>query len=403
VTLNVTSTDHGDLSVQQQFTINVTDVPENQTITMTSRSFTAPSSENWTVTGTSGADTIVTLGGNDIIRGAGGDDNISTGTGDDTFLYSGTGNGFDTVDGGAGTDTIRATAAKTVIGLHSMAGVESISSGGFANVSIAGSASADSLDFSNVQLSGITRIDTGAGNDTIVGSSVADTIAGGAGDDILKGGGGNDTFQVNASGGLDNYDGGEGTDTIVATGKNVVIGIGGVTGVETISSGGFSGVQIAGSSASDTFDFTSVQLTGIAGIDGGAGDDFILGNGAANRITGGAGLDTLTGGGGADTFVYLQVSNSSVSQADVIQDFAHGTDKIDLSAIDAIAGGKKNEAFTFVGDKTGIASFHSAAGQLWVAVENGVKHIYADVDGGGADFAITLGGQPQLTSADFIL
>lgn len=66
---------------------------------------------------------------------------------------------------------------------------------------------------------------------------------------------------------------------------------------------------------------------------GGSGNDVVIGNRDNNRITGGAGQDTLIGGEGADTFVYNKVSDSSLSNPDILEDFTSGTDKIDLSKL----------------------------------------------------------------------
>ena len=64
-------------------------------------------------------------------------------------------------------------------------------------------------------------------------------------------------------------------------------------------------------------------------IFGGAGDDTLVGAG---------GVDILDGGDGADSFVHAALSDSGTGSAhDTIVDFAPGTDKIDLSLIDADA------------------------------------------------------------------
>jgi len=74
------------------------------------------------------------------------------------------------------------------------------SAAGFSAVRILGTAAGDSLDFSATTLTGITEINGGAGNDTLIGSAGADTIVGGAGKDTLTGGGGADTFVFKAVG-----------------------------------------------------------------------------------------------------------------------------------------------------------------------------------------------------------
>lgn len=84
------------------------------------------------------------------------------------------------------------------------------------------------------------------------------------------------------------------------------------------------------------------QATGRLGAHGGAGNDTIAGSGAADLIHGGAGNDLLTGGGGADLFVFARGQGG----ADVITDFAPGTDRIRLEGhapadlqVSAAAGG----------------------------------------------------------------
>lgn len=261
-------------------------------------------------TGTASAETLTGGGGNDTFTGLGGDDTLLGNGGNDTFRVTGTADGFDIVDGGAGSDTITATVANATIGLTSLTGVEAITSGGFAGVSIVGSSVANTLDFSAVTLTGITRIDGGAGNDVINGSSAADTIVGSAGDDTLNGGDGNDAFQyTGTANGFDSVSGGLGTDTITALANSSVIGLTSIAGVEAVSAGSFTGVSIAGSANNDVLNFTGVTLTAITLIDGGAGNDTITGSSGADTIRGSAGDDALSGGDGNDTFQYTGTTN----------------------------------------------------------------------------------------------
>ena len=193
-------------------------------------------------------------------------------------------------------------AASTVIGLTSIAGIETITANGFTGVYISGSANNDFLNFAAVTLTSIGRIDGGAGNDSITGSIGNDTILGGAGDDTLAGGAGNDIFQfTGAAGGFDAIDGGAGTNTIQATAASTVIGLRSVTGIQTIT--GMTGSYISGSDGNDTLSFLGVTLNTIARIEGGAGNDTITGNSAANIMWGGIGNDILSGDAGADTLV----------------------------------------------------------------------------------------------------
>ncbi|MBH2928800.1 M10 family metallopeptidase [Serratia marcescens] len=79
---------------------------------------------------------------------------------------------------------------------------------------------------------------------------------------------------------------------------------------------------------------------------GGSGRDVIIGNDQDNLLAGNAGSDILYGGLGADHlwggkdannftdyFVYLNAKESTGAAFDVIEDFEHGIDKIDLSGL----------------------------------------------------------------------
>ncbi len=254
------------------------------------------------IDGGSGNDVITGSVADDVIRGSGGDDNLSGGVGNDIFEYTGTSNGFDTVNGGAGQNSISALANSTIIGLTSISGIQAISGQTYTGVYILGSANADTLNFGTVSLSAITKIDGGAGNDIVTGSVANDVILGSGGDDTLSGGDGADTFQyTGTTNGFDTVNGGSGADTIAALAANTVIGLSSITGVETISGGGFGNVSISGSGLADNLDFSAVTLTGIVSVDGGVGNDIITGSAGNDVILGGADNDTLSGGIGNDT------------------------------------------------------------------------------------------------------
>lgn len=312
----------------------------SQTYTGTARAdtFTSAANANWTVN---------LLGGNDV---------ISLGAGNDVILVDPL-SGYDTVSGGLGIDTIRATANGTVIGLSAISGIETISSGGFSTVLIEGTNAGDTLDFSGVTLSGITLINGSNGNDTLTGSTGDDTILGGTGNDtldandgndtvdggtgndIVRGGAGNDTltggtgndelrggagndtitggtgndtmfgdgdddtFIIGATAGRDTIDGGTGNDTVVAAADGVAFYAAAITNVEVLSSGGFAGVTLVGSTAADAIDLSGATLTGIERISGGAGADTITGSVGDDTIDGGTGNDNLNGGDGDDVFL----------------------------------------------------------------------------------------------------
>ncbi len=272
-----------------------------------------------------GWDNFTGSAGDDVVDGGTGNDVLRGGDGNDTFLV-GLSSGEDRFFGEAGTDQILATADNVVIGISqfSAGDVESIDAGSHTGVIIQGSTSyTDSIDFSATTLVGISQINLRNGNDTLIGSAGDDvvdggsgsdvidggngddTITGGEGNDSLTGGNGNDTFLVGMLSGEDRFIGGAGTDQILAITDNAVIGISHFDGgdVETISSGGHTGVTIQGlGSTSNSIDFSNTTLTGIGRIDLGNGQDTIVGSAGDDVIVGGAGHDVLNGGDGNDTF-----------------------------------------------------------------------------------------------------
>jgi Ca2+-binding RTX toxin-like protein len=153
------------------------------------------------------------------------------------------------------------------------------------------------------------------------------------------------------------------------------------------------------------------KINGLAGNDliyGGAGSDTLMGDAGLDTITGGAGRDIMSGGAGKDVFDFNAVTESSKSATarDVIKDFTHGADKIDLKTIDANTKTAGDQAFKFIG----TTAFHKAAGELHVVQTDaaGTAHdvtvVQCDLNGDGvADFTIELSGLKALTAADFVL
>ena len=140
----------------------------------------------------------------------------------------------------------------------------------------------------------------------------------------------------------------------------------------------------------------------------GTGNDLnnqITGNVGNDTLIGGLGNDTLIGGAGADPFVYLAQADSGITAAtrDVIADFISGTDRIDLSGIDANSTAIGNDAFTFIA--TGAFSGGAVgAGQLRYGSVGGNTFIEGDVNGDGvADFQIQLTGNHTITAADLVV
>ncbi|WP_088283502.1 peroxidase family protein [Kineosporia sp. A_224] len=202
--------------------------------------------------GLGGNDTLNMGGGADTVTGGPGNDTITAGAGDDTILVA-PGDGFDNVNGGAGTDVVRATAGGTVIGLSALAGVEQISGGTFAGVSIGlgPNGGVQSVSFGGVTLDGIEFIDAGGGNDNVTGSAAADDIRGAAGNDTLNGGDGAD--RITGGTGNDAMNGGADNDVFVFL--SAAAG-GGVFGTDTIT-----GFDQNPTDGQDLLDLSSLGVT----------------------------------------------------------------------------------------------------------------------------------------------
>jgi uncharacterized delta-60 repeat protein len=247
-----------------------------------------------TITGNDLANTITGNAANNVLNGGLGNDTLAGGT------ATGTG---DTLDGGAGDDTVnmlaawsadyqatRATSTDTKI-VNAVTGevviLRNVDFVHFADDTVKTMSdlwgnTATALPDSLVGTDAGESINGLAGNDTITGLGGNDTMDGGADTDSLVGGSGDDTYVVNAVADVVVENPGEGMDTV-----NVALG---VAGVYTLSANVENGTV------------TSTSTLAI-GITGNALDNKLTGNGAANSLTGGLGNDTLDGGAGTDTLV----------------------------------------------------------------------------------------------------
>ena len=226
------------------------------------------------------------------------------------------------------------------------------------------------------------------GNDTLRGMAGNDVLIGGAGNDVLIGGTGADTM----SGGLGNDD-----YEVVEAGDTAIEAAGG--GLDTVWT------SISFTLAAEVENLIKSGISAFTGTGNNLANR-ITGNAGNDTLIGGLGNDTLIGGAGADTFAYLSLADSGTTAAtrDVIADFISGTDRVDLSGMDANTSVIGNNVFTFVG--TGVFSGGGAAGagQLRYISVGGNTLIEGDVNGDGvADFQIQLTGNHTITAADLVL
>ena len=128
--------------------------------------------------------------------------------------------------------------------------------------------------------------------------------------------------------------------------------------------------------------------------------DRFWGDSGANLFQGGGGKDTFTGGAGRDLSDVNQTSASPVgANRDVITDFDHLTDDIDLSGIDANTTVAGNQSFRWVG-----TAALTGAGQLGYITSSGNTIVRMSTDADAAsEGEIQLTGIKTLTTVDFHL
>jgi VCBS repeat-containing protein/probable HAF family extracellular repeat protein len=373
-----------------------------------------------TLTGSTFADVITAGSGGSTINGGGGADTLTGGSGNDTFLFASKA-ALDaaTVTSGGGSDTLKMTAGATLIDSDF-----ALVSGTF-NTLILSGASNVTLD-THAKATGLYAIVTGSGATTIsqnggfITQINAGAMAASATLTLSKGGALGPLSITNLNGNLN----AAGSDPYLE------VTIGNATdGSISIATGDFSTV-ISDNNATDvvTVDASQESTTGAADYVVGSAQyiinnlngyldassatgtvtvtgkasqhNTIIGGSGNDTITGGGGFDTLTGNGGADTFRYTLASDSTQSAADTITDFAHGTDKIDLSTI---TGARLFKATQLASTSASVAAdtvaWIQTGGNTLVYVNN----TGAAVAASSAAMKITLSGTISLTAVDFSL
>ncbi|PNB71284.1 hypothetical protein C1X64_25740 [Pseudomonas sp. GW456-E7] len=327
---------------------------------------------NDTLEGGIGDDKLDGGDNNDILKGGVGNDTLNGGLGDDV-LSGGTGNdlligslGDDFLDGGEGIDTLSYAAEGLALNV---------------DLNLTGEQRVLASRYEDDRILNIENVIGGYANDRLVGNAYNNSLDGGNGDDTLSGGLGNDVLR--GATGNDTINGGSGVDT--ATYEGAASGVKVDLNIKTASQ--------------NTLGAGVDRLLSIENLTGSSYADTLKGDAAANVLTGGLGKDTLIGGAGSDIFDFnsLLETGTISSTWDVISDFVRGSDKIDLSTLDANTATTANDAFNAI---IGSTTAFTAAGQLKVA--NGVLYGNTDADN-TAEFAIQITGVTSLSTSDFIL
>ncbi len=291
---------------------------------------------NDSVYGGSGNDTLYGASGSDLLQGEAGNDLVD---GQGASLDSvGGGLGNDTVKGGAGGDVLFETGDVAVITFTAsvpvngvvtatMSGLGTDSVDGIEALNFTGGDAANKIDVTGFNAA--TTIYGGGGNDTVLGGPLADVVLGLDGDDSIVGNGGTD-FLYGAAGkdfldggdandrlfgqggsgdvlvgglGNDTLDGGAGTDTVVEIGNvNFVLTNTKLTGMGTDALFGIERAGLTGGAGNNTIDASAFFFAGVsdATLNGGEGNDSLIGAAGFALLNGDAGNDTLVGNTGND-------------------------------------------------------------------------------------------------------
>jgi Ca2+-binding RTX toxin-like protein len=405
--------------------------------------------------GNSGDNFVTGGGAADLLRlYDGGDDTVLAGAGADLIFFIGSLTGADVINGGADRDTliIQGHYAGGLALTPNITEIEEIAILGGGNTTF-GAPGTERYDYiltphdSNFAAGVEARINAGnllAGEDfTFDGSAETDArfvVYGGRGKDTITGSLNNDTFYFaddNRFATGDTVNGGAGYDGMFLRGNYTIdFNAPGYTGlftsIENLTFTSASDERYARGGGTE-FDYNITLSDALVGagvtltinggllmasetmildgslesdsflrLFGGKSNDTLKGGGRNDLIHGFHGADMLTGNGGADTFRFDSIADSDSANMDHVLDFTPGTDKIDVSRIDANILAAGNEAFTWIGS----SAFSGAAGQLRAFEQNGAWFVEGDVDGdGAADLVIqlTLQGQTPLGAGDFFL
>jgi Ca2+-binding RTX toxin-like protein len=295
---------------------------------------------NDTVTGSDGNDVILGGDGDDIVIGGRGNDVALLGDGNDLFIWN-PGDGSDVVEGQAGFDTLQFN------GSNASENIDISANGGRARLF---------RDVGNVtmDLNGVERIQLVAlgGADTITVNDLTGTDVTQVAIDLAsppgstQGDGQPDTVIVNGTAGNDAI-------SVVSCGASVVVN--GLSTQVTIDGAepGNDSLVVNALGGDDTIDASALNAGQIKlVINGGDGNDTIIGSRGDDIVTGGRGNDAAFLGAGDDLFVWNPGEGSDIVEGQAGSDTllfngANVNENIDISA-----NGSRARLFRDVGNVT---------------------------------------------------
>jgi Ca2+-binding RTX toxin-like protein len=253
---------------------------------------------NDTITGGDGNDTLLGGDGNDVITGGRGSDTARLGAGDDKFVWN-PGDGSDVVDGQDGFDTLQfndANIAETVnisakgnrASLTRDIGTVTMDLGTIERIQIAALGGADNFVIDDLSKTDVQQvaIDLSGTPGSGIGDGAADSVT-------VNGTSDSNQIFIAGTGGSVSVTGLPEQLTLTGTeGANDSLRVNGLAGNDTINATGLAAGQLA------------------LVIDGGAGNDTILGSAGNDTLLGGDGNDFIDGNQGSDT-AFLGAGNDT--------------------------------------------------------------------------------------------
>jgi Ca2+-binding RTX toxin-like protein len=243
---------------------------------------------NDTLTGGDGNDRLLGGDGNDTIVGGRGNDVALLGAGNDTFIWN-PGEGSDVVEGQGGHDTLQFNGANVNENINLSAkgsrlrltrdvGNVTMDVNGVEQVNVAALGGADTLTVNDLSGTGVTEVNL----------DLAGTLGGAAGD------GQTDTVIINGTAAKDAV-------TIAGSGSTVVATSHATTVHVANAEAANDRLRINGLGGNDLLDASQLNA-GVIGLtmDGGDGNDVLVGSDDNDTLSGAAGDDVLVGGPGRD-------------------------------------------------------------------------------------------------------
>jgi Ca2+-binding RTX toxin-like protein len=240
------------------------------------------------ITGGDGNDILLGGDGNDTLIGGRGNDILFGGAGNDVFIWN-PGDGSDIIEGQAGTDTVQfngsnasekvdLTANGSRLRLVRDVGNIVMDINAVERVNVTERAGADTTTVHDLTGTGVTSVHL----------DLAGTPGTGVGD------GAKDTVNVAAT---------NATDTVRISGSPGSVNIDGLATKVTITGADVTdGLVVQGLDGDDVLDGSALAAGAISlTLDGGNGDDVLLGSAGNDTLLGGQGDDVLIGGPGQDT------------------------------------------------------------------------------------------------------